>query len=85
MDACLTKAGQVEGEDEDKLLNGLKKRTKRERPRPSDIPFCMNEPTVNVHGNLQNELLSLKMKTDLNELTLGFTVATECLLLREIQ
>jgi hypothetical protein len=43
--------------DSDKLLYGLKQRTKKESPCSAYITPWVNKPTVNLNGNLQNEAI----------------------------
>ncbi|XP_014405812.1 PREDICTED: protein FAM220A [Myotis brandtii] len=39
----------------------------QESPRPPGVPSWAKQPAGDVHGNLQNETLSLEMKSDLSE------------------
>ncbi|XP_075851398.1 protein FAM220A [Microcebus murinus] len=63
---CLEKVKWEGGDDSDKQLYSLKKRTQEESPCPADTSSWMNKLTVDVNGNSQTETLSLQMKNDLS-------------------
>ncbi|XP_052023906.1 protein FAM220A [Apodemus sylvaticus] len=47
---CLARVKQSHGGDLDKLACGLKKRSQKGNPSPSDVPFWTDQPIADTHG-----------------------------------
>lgn len=47
---CLARVKQSQGGDLDKLACGLKKRSQKGHPSPSDVPFWTDQPIAETHG-----------------------------------
>lgn len=67
LSTCLTEAKGEGGDDWDKQLCSLKKRTQKGSPCPADVPFWMDKFAADVNGNSQNKVLSLERKNDLSD------------------
>lgn len=46
---CLARVKQSHGGDLDKLACGLKKRSQKGNPSPSDVPFWTDQPSVDLY------------------------------------
>ncbi|XP_028611895.1 LOW QUALITY PROTEIN: protein FAM220A [Grammomys surdaster] len=76
---CLASVKQSQGGDLDKLACGLKKRSQKGNPSPSDVPSWTDQPVADTHGKSRGRVAaSSEMKHDQSEANLilhsGFRV-----------
>ncbi|GAB1290442.1 Protein FAM220A [Apodemus speciosus] len=61
---CLARVKQLQGGDLDRLAYGLKKRSQKGHPSPSDVPFWTDQPIADTHGKSPAMAAASAMKQD---------------------